>query len=152
METERCGYCDGTGDVIRADGEWLGPCPEGCPLPGTPPAPAPIAESVETVLHYGPRCRDCADEDGICPASGLPCDVGLRRKAINHILRALAYNAALSTPADKTVVEALEEASRYALRALRRDTDDAGDMLWEAEQRLDAALSLSRRNRNEGGR
>jgi hypothetical protein len=22
----------------------------------------------------GPRCRDCADEDGTCPNSGLPCD------------------------------------------------------------------------------
>lgn len=23
---ERCSYCDGTGDVHRADGEWLGEC------------------------------------------------------------------------------------------------------------------------------
>lgn len=28
---ERCLYCDGTGDVIRGDGEWLGQCD--CDLP-----------------------------------------------------------------------------------------------------------------------
>lgn len=33
--TGRCEYCDGTGDVHRIDGEWLGQCP--C---GITPAPA----------------------------------------------------------------------------------------------------------------
>lgn len=25
---KRCEYCDGTGDVHRADGEWMGECPD----------------------------------------------------------------------------------------------------------------------------
>lgn len=28
-----CIYCDGTGDVHRIDGEWLGVCPNCTPLP-----------------------------------------------------------------------------------------------------------------------
>jgi hypothetical protein len=35
---KRCEYCDGTGDVHRADGEWLGACtcPLGAPSPAAP--------------------------------------------------------------------------------------------------------------------
>lgn len=33
----RCATCDGTGDVHRIDGEWLGPCPHGCKVAFDPP-------------------------------------------------------------------------------------------------------------------
>lgn len=46
---------------------------------------------VDYVLRYGGRCRDCADEFGICPSSGLPCDVGKAKQAIHHTLEAIAY-------------------------------------------------------------
>ena len=28
----------------------------------------------DAIIPHGPRCRDCADADGTCPHSGLPCD------------------------------------------------------------------------------
>jgi len=41
------------------------------------------------VRQYGGRCRDCADESGVCPNSGLPC--ANSTKAIQHVFDALAY-------------------------------------------------------------
>jgi hypothetical protein len=45
-------------------------------------------EIASYVARYGGNCRDCADENGICPSSGMPCD---SRKAISHVLTALDY-------------------------------------------------------------
>jgi hypothetical protein len=47
------------------------------------------AAHVEYIQMYGGRCRDCADNDGVCPSSGLPC--GGSEKAIRRVLDALAY-------------------------------------------------------------
>jgi hypothetical protein len=44
---------------------------------------------IEYVRRFGGRCRDCADERGICPSSGLPC--ANPEKAINHVFRAYNY-------------------------------------------------------------
>lgn len=41
------------------------------------------------VLRFGGMCRDCADQNGACPTSGLPC-VGAD-KAVRHVLKALRY-------------------------------------------------------------
>lgn len=46
-------------------------------------------ETIRYVQRYGGRCRDCADEDGICPKSGMPC--GGSDKAIRFVLGALSY-------------------------------------------------------------
>jgi hypothetical protein len=52
--------------------------------------PIPVTkEVVSYIARYGPRCRDCADEFGICPSSGLPC--GDAAKAIRHVLEAYNY-------------------------------------------------------------
>lgn len=45
--------------------------------------------TVDYILRYGSRCRDCADENGICPSSGLPC--GGAEKAVRHVLAAYLY-------------------------------------------------------------
>lgn len=46
-------------------------------------------EVVSYVARYGGMCRACADEDGFCPSTGLPCeDVD---KAISHVISALNY-------------------------------------------------------------
>jgi hypothetical protein len=62
-------------------------------LKSTQPAAPSVAsfteEHVTYVQRYGGRCRDCADENGVCPNSGLPC--GGSEKAIRFVLRALAY-------------------------------------------------------------
>lgn len=38
---------------------------------------------------FGPRCRDCADECGVCPMNGIGC--GNRNEAVIFILDALRY-------------------------------------------------------------
>jgi hypothetical protein len=45
--------------------------------------------TVEYIAQYGATCRDCADNNDVCPTSGLPC--GGRKKAIRWVLRALNY-------------------------------------------------------------
>lgn len=47
--------------------------------------------TVDYVSRYGGMCRDCADEDGICPTSGLPCAGAERQKAIRHVIEAVNY-------------------------------------------------------------
>lgn len=58
-------------------------------MPATADALPDEKTCVDYVLRYGGRCRDCADENGICPGSGLPC--GGQRKAVTHVVQALRY-------------------------------------------------------------
>lgn len=53
----------------------------------------PRFTALDYALHT-PRCRDCADEDGHCPATGLPCEVPAARKVVQGILDHLAYGIA----------------------------------------------------------
>lgn len=46
-------------------------------------------EHLSYVDRYGGLCRDCADENGVCPTRGLPC--GGSKKAIEFVFRALEY-------------------------------------------------------------
>jgi len=46
-------------------------------------------EHVNYINRYGGFCRDCADENGVCPSRGLPCQDS--DKAIRFVLNALAY-------------------------------------------------------------
>ena len=56
---------------------------------GEPPQLVFDKTHINYIDRYGGFCRDCADEDGVCPSSGLPC--GGSKKAIRHVLTALAY-------------------------------------------------------------
>ena len=47
--------------------------------------------TIDYVMQYGGRCRDCADHDGICPNSNLPCDPDDRKEAITRVLDAAKY-------------------------------------------------------------
>lgn len=49
-------------------------------------------EMIDYIGRYGGLCRDCADENGVCPTSGLPC--AGREKAIRHVLSAYNYGVA----------------------------------------------------------
>lgn len=49
-------------------------------------------EVVNYIARYGGMCRDCADENGVCPRSGIPC--GGHDKAIRHVLDAYNYGVA----------------------------------------------------------
>ncbi|MBA8846216.1 hypothetical protein FHW02_004306 [Ochrobactrum sp. RH1CCR137] len=46
---------------------------------------------IDYVMRYGGRCRDCADEDGVCPTNGTPCEPKVKRAVIEHTLRSLEY-------------------------------------------------------------
>lgn len=50
-----CGYCDGTGDVHRIDGEWLGYCPV-CPRP-KPDLPEGVWQRADGTLMF--ECLGC---------------------------------------------------------------------------------------------
>lgn len=49
--------------------------------------------TIDYVLKYGGRCRECADHHGLCP-NGLPCDVDDAKTAIRWVLKALNYGIA----------------------------------------------------------
>jgi len=54
------------------------------------PAVSVISDAiVEYVAQYGGRCRDCADNNGVCPYDGLPCEDS--KKAIRYVLNAFKY-------------------------------------------------------------
>lgn len=85
---------------VTCGDDWVDgtPCARGrydCRLSSTIPSPASDGairvtdEIVDYIARYGGACRDCADEDGVCPHSGLPC--ADRDKAIRHVLSALNY-------------------------------------------------------------
>jgi len=46
---------------------------------------------VEYAMHYGPRCRDCADAFGTCPGNGTPCDPDAFKAVVEHTLKAWEY-------------------------------------------------------------
>lgn len=46
---------------------------------------------VDYVLRFNGMCRGCADENGTCPTSGLPCDPGEASTAIRYVIHALRY-------------------------------------------------------------
>ena len=48
-------------------------------------------EIIRYVSRYGGKCRDCADENGVCPHSGAPCDTDQRRAIIAKTIDALRY-------------------------------------------------------------
>jgi hypothetical protein len=48
-------------------------------------------EIIEYVSRFGGKCRDCADENGVCPHSGAPCDTDQRRVIIAKTIEALRY-------------------------------------------------------------
>lgn len=63
----------------------------------TTPQPQPVpagsikftAAHEDYVVHFTKGCRDCADNNGVCPNSGLPCSG--YREAIKTVLKALEY-------------------------------------------------------------
>ena len=46
---------------------------------------------LDFLIRYGGRCRDCADEFGVCPTTGIGC--GERRRAAAFFVGALEYGS-----------------------------------------------------------
>jgi hypothetical protein len=62
-------------------------------------------ETLAYVQQFGGRCRDCADNRGVCPNSGLPCEE--RGKAIKWVIDAINYGVGagylkVNTPVSST--------------------------------------------------
>lgn len=49
------------------------------------------SELINYVGRYGGFCRDCADNLGTCPLSGMPCDPKQQTAVIKHTIEALKY-------------------------------------------------------------
>lgn len=61
---------------------------------------------VDFVMQYGGRCRDCADNFGVCPGDGLPC--ADKRKAVEWVIGALEYgrkHGYIANPPARTVAQ-----------------------------------------------
>jgi len=54
----------------------------------------PTTKAVLDYIMAGPHCRDCADGDGVCASTGLPCDPVQARKAIRYVLVRVNYGIA----------------------------------------------------------
>lgn len=104
--------------------------------------PEPNADVVGYVARWGGDCRDCADENGVCPNSGLPC--GGARKAIEHVIKALQYGVqhgyianplqaaltqARTVPVTDTQLEQLFSAAHYRGEYGRGFQEDARQIL-----------------------
>lgn len=94
-------------------------------------------ELVSYILRYGGMCRACADEHGICPSSGLPCEND--EKAVRFVLGALSYGL-------RHGFVALAKAAQIA--ALDQPKVGGGELLSVAEQ--DVISERSRQIQREG--
>jgi len=104
-------------------------------------------EPIAYASHHGGRCRGCADENGVCPTSGLPCDPDLRLKAAAHCLKAWQYGiehgftdnpfprgAATDTEtlhvAAKEVIASASDTYKKRNGHLGSFEDDSGEKCW----------------------
>jgi len=100
------------------------------------------------VMQYGGKCRDCADENGCCPSSGLPCEPAEAREIIKHVLDAVNYGlahgyikSALTAPPQvpQEVVDKIE-AAKVGLAVL--NALDETETAMSAIRLLNEALAL----------
>jgi hypothetical protein len=98
--------------------------------------PVVAEDEVAFATHYGPRCRDCADEDGVCPASGIGC--GEREKAVRFVLGAVAYGREYGFIRKPPVDEAVyprERIARLCLLAMYQ-REYSGESLCDEADRI----------------
>lgn len=96
-------------------------------LPTPAEVPMPGSDVAGYVARWGGNCRDCADENGVCPNTGLPC--GGARKAIEHVIRALQYGVEHGYIASP--INAASDAAGYA-----RDADQLATAVVRAVAEL----------------
>lgn len=102
-------------------------------------------QHVQYVTRYGGNCRDCADADGVCLSSGMPCRDA--EKAVRHVFRAIAYGvqhgyipSPLAAPASQAPAEQSEDGRRAARYTYLRGNylhvsvaDHTGDVAFDIE-------------------
>lgn len=117
--------------------------------------PVPVGRPIEIteeliryIVRYGGSCRDCADEAGVCPSSGLPCEGA--DKAVRHVLTALNYGSKHGylpspsppgEPAPNPYGPLIEAAKEYREARIHRKHSDyeklCGTLLLNAAERLE---------------
>lgn len=78
----------------------------------------PKPDPIDYALSYGPRCRDCADSDGVCPHEGTPCDADVARSVVKRALDAWRHglaNGFIDDPLGRTIENIRVEARNAAL-------------------------------------
>lgn len=108
-------------------------------------------ELVEYLLHFGGRCRDCADENGVCPQTGIGC--GERKKAIEYLLGALEYGTKHGFAAGYRIIGPgeVDSATLYAANSYMVDQYGIG-ALGHATDRARIAAALRSLTPSDGGR
>lgn len=91
-----------------------------------------VALNALEILDRRPRpmCRDCADENGTCPSSGLPCDMS----AVIRGARAAAKSAAPAAVSERQLIDAAPEPFKRLGALLARLLDE--DQFKTAEAML----------------
>lgn len=85
-------------------------------------------EVIDYINRYGGHCRDCSDENGVCPNRGLPC--GDSKKAIRFVLEALAYglnNGYLKNAAAQPQQATDARTCEHGCNGCEECTDDEGE-------------------------
>ena len=98
-------------------------------------------ELVDYVMQYGGNCRDCADQNGTCPHTGLPCEVVDARMAVRHVLAAVEYGRKhgylAPSPSAVEAAEVVPVATAWILQdyldAVLADTGPQPVVLWRGE-------------------
>lgn len=85
-------------------------------------------ELVDFLVQYGGSCRDCADEDGFCPQTGIGC--GQRRKAVEFILGALEYGSKHGFTAGYSIIRDDENHAPTVERAAKIADTAAKNCNW----------------------
>jgi hypothetical protein len=97
------------------------------------------------ILGDRPRCRDCADHDGTCPHSSLPCDPTAAAIATALAAESRASKAEAEAATLREALERTEAALMQALAAVRRRANCNGgwwndrsvfDLMYDMEKRF----------------
>lgn len=102
--------------------------------------------TIDYVLHYGGRCRECADHHGLCP-NGLPCDVDDAKTAIRWVLKALNYGIAngfvVAPPSPAQGTEPVAWTSQGNLDGLRKEPRQSWSIWGEKSGLINVPLYAS---------
>lgn len=106
----------------------------------------PRFDPVDYALHYGARCRDCADSDGVCPQDGTPCDPDIERAVVRRTLDAWRYgiaNGYMDNPFGDLIDAVRAQARREALEEAARIADGWVEAFGSREVKYVSATKLA---------
>lgn len=94
-------------------------------------------ELITYALRYGGPCRGCADEDGTCPTTGIPCDPEVSKRVLRRAFAAWEYGSAHG------YCPPLSATERAAREAAERERDGWRAKAILAANQAERALDLA---------